>query len=365
MYSPFSFFIWENNMTLQTSGRISLSDVQRELSDTGSISLAEEMVRELAGDDDGGLISFSQLYGKSVSLGDYVWTSIPPLGNGASVDKVIPIAMAPGTRIMTVFRCGSAGNCNGNNYGSVTLPDYGITIHDGYIAGYWGGIGAESWGQWRIYTLDTAIPANATLRLTRSADGCGLIGSTQIYVASKYPATAAMRESIQASTDGWNMAVSHDYNDLATFEDFTLINYGSPPVPATADGSPGKIGSYGSVYWNFGGAAQTTRVATSSFDIKAGASCLIRGGFMKPGGNYNVAANIRVSTAAGGNFYEATIASWYGAHGGGSQPLAGYEFTAPFDIPKGTDIECYHYTNGQYGDGTQCDYVYLEVANYK
>lgn len=352
-------------MTLQTSGRISLSDVQTELGDTGSISLAEEMVRDLAQDDDGGPISFSQLYGKAVSLGDYVWTSIPALGNGASVDKVIPIAMAPGTRIMTVFRCGSAGNCSGNNYGTVTLPDYGITIHEGYIAGYWGGQGPDTWGQWRIYELTTAIPANATLRLTRSADGCGMIGSTQIYIASKYPASAAIRESVQMSTDGWNMAISHDYNDLAPYEDTTRINNGSPPVPVLTDGLPSRISSYGSVYWNFGGAAQTTRTATASFDIKAGASCLVRGGFIKPGGNYNVIANIRLSTPAGGTFYEAAIASWYGAAGNASHPLAGYEFTAPFDIPTGTEIECYHYTNGQYGDGTACDYVYLEVANLK
>jgi hypothetical protein len=51
-------------MTLQTTGRISLGDVQRELGDTGSIAMSEEIVRSLAGDD-GGQISLSQLYGKS------------------------------------------------------------------------------------------------------------------------------------------------------------------------------------------------------------------------------------------------------------------------------------------------------------
>jgi hypothetical protein len=62
-------------MTLQTTGRISLGDVQKELNDTGSIGLSEEMVRSLAGDD-GGQISLSQLYGKSVAVGDYVYLDV-------------------------------------------------------------------------------------------------------------------------------------------------------------------------------------------------------------------------------------------------------------------------------------------------
>lgn len=343
-------------MALQTTGRISLGDIQQELKDTGSIGLGEEIVRKLT-QDDGGAISMSQAYGRQNIMGDYVWKTTPD----PSLDTTIPIAMPAGTRIMTVFRCGSAGNCSGNNYGNMSLPDQGITIFDGTIAGYWGGMGPDTWGQWRVYTLGTSVPANARLTMSRTADGCGLIGSTQIYIAAGYPSVFSADEVSRANADGWSFGLSADYNGDAPFEDTTPVNYGSPQPRLSSDTVSGAA-EYGSVYWDFGGAAQTTRDATSPLTIKAGASCIIRGGFIKPGGNYAVNANIRLSTDAG-TFYESTISSWYGAHGEAVQPLAGYEFTAPFDIPKGTNIQAYHYTNGQYGDGTACSYVYLDVAN--
>jgi hypothetical protein len=74
-------------------------------------------------------------------------------------------------------------------------------------------------------------------------------------------------------------------------------------------------------------------------------------------------ANVRIYTQEQGTLYEAAVAGWYGAHGWGQQPLAGYEFTAPISIPTGTTIYCQHYTNGQYGDGTFIEFGYLDVAN--
>jgi hypothetical protein len=187
-----------------------------------------------------------------------------------------------------------------------------------------------------------------------------MCGTTQIYIASGYPTTLSMRQYDDMVRDGWTAS----YVDYVQTEesDTTPVDNGTVPAPTLAVDTPSRAKSYGSVYWSFGGAAQTTREAVTTFDIKAGASCLVRGGFIKPGGNYNVIANIQL-TSPQGTLYEAAIASWYGAAGDASQPLAGYEFTAPFDIPAGTTITCYHYTNGQYGDGTACDYVYLDVAN--
>jgi hypothetical protein len=347
-------------MTLQTTGRISLGDVQKELNDTGSIGLSEEMVRSLAGDD-GGQISLSQLYGKAISVGDYVWTSLSAYGSpGENREVTIPIAMSAGTRIMIVYRMGSGGNCGGTSYATTTLPDYGITLQDGSLAGYWGGQGPDNWGQWRVSTINTAIPAGARLSITRNWDGCAMCGTTQIYVASGYPTVMTQAEYDVMLKDGWTASYA-DYIET-TESDTTPVDNGTLPSPVLSPDTPARTKSYGSVYWYFGGAAQTTIQATTSFDIKAGASCIIRGGFIKPGGNYNVTANVRL-TSPQGTFYEASIASWYGGHGDASQPLAGYEFTAPFDIPSGTVIDCYHYTSGQYGDGTSCDYVYLDVVN--
>jgi hypothetical protein len=345
-------------MTLQTSGRISLGDVQRELRDTDDISLGEDQVRYLA-EDDGGLISMSQLYGKKKYQGEYVWTSYPEMGNGETIDKALPVDLNSGDRILYVLRCGNCCNCPGTNYATLTLPDQGITLIDGAIAGYWGGQGTSNWGQWRIFNVTSYIPKGATLRLTRSFDGCAMIGTSQIYMAKGY---SSARNEVQLNDlrqQGWNVGVAN-----SDVDDQEQIDHGSPTPDPRLSADQREYADFGSVYWNFGGMQQqVTASAVTTSEIRAGASCVFRGVFAKPGGNYNVTANVRIYTQEHGTLYEAAIASWYGAHGWGQQPLAGYEFTAPISIPTGTTIYCQHYTNGQYGDGTFIEFGYLDVAN--
>lgn len=342
-------------MALPVSGRITMGQVRTELIKDGRISLGQEDVRKLA-EDDGGRIEIEQLYGKKYIDGNYVWTNI----DATEGTVTLPFALAPGDNLMIVFRCGSAGNCGGTNYARVWHTQSGYDFFNGAIAGYWGGQGANNWGQWRSSICNTSIPAGNTISLSRSADGCGVIGSTQMYIQSMNSFALSEAEYQKAISDGWHFGIQN-----SALNDLTPVQHKSAPEDTSPRLSQNTVKKVKRLQYqvDFNSSGQVTRSCIVTNAIQAGASCLVKGYFVKPGGNYNVTANIRIYTAAQGTFYESAIASWYGGHGDGSQPLAGYEFTAPHTIPAGTELFFYHYTNGQYGDGTIARVVHLDVAN--
>jgi hypothetical protein len=343
-------------MALPVSGTITMGQVRTELIKDGRITLGDPDVRTLA-QDDGGRIEMEQLYGRKFIDGNYVWTNIDATGGTVT----LPFALSPGDNLMIVFRCGSAGNCGGTNYARVWHTESGYDFFNGAIAGYWGGQGANNWGQWRSAACNTSIPAGGTISLSRSADGCAQIGSTQMYIQTNNTFALSEAEYQKAVNDGWVF----DASQMSALNDFTPVDNGSvgePDTPRLAQNLVKKVKRW-QYSVDFNGTGQETRSCTVDNTIEAGASCLVKGYFIKPGGNYNVTANIRIWTDAYGTFYEQPIASWYGGHGGTHQPLAGYEFTAPHKIPAGTTLYWRHYTNGQYGDGTSAGVVYLDVAN--
>lgn len=341
-------------MALPVSGTITMGQVRTELIKDGRISLGEESVRKLA-EDDGGRIEIEQLYGRKYIDGNYVWTNT----DSPDAAFILPFALAPGDSLLIVFRCGSAGNCVGTNYARVWHTESGYDFFNAAIYGYWGGQGANNWGQWRSAICNTSVPAGNSISLSRTADGCALIGSTQIYIQSQTPFALDESEYQKAISNGW-----HFDQVNSKIEDLTPVQHISAPEDSSPKLTQNTVKKVKRLQYqvDFGANGQTTRSCTVTNAIQAGASCLVKGYFDKPGGNYNVVANIRIYTDAYGTFYESAIASWYGASGT-NQALAGYEFTAPHTIPAGTTLNFTHYTNGQYGDGTTARIVYLDVAN--
>jgi hypothetical protein len=119
-------------MTLQSSGAISLGDVNVELgrSSTANISLGETAVRTLAGVSSGP-ISLSQLYGKSNGP-----TFTPDGGPSAAEQVVINVSdptfatitiTCSETAVWTWTRSPNIGTCNVASGGSATSITMGLT----------------------------------------------------------------------------------------------------------------------------------------------------------------------------------------------------------------------------------------------
>ena len=377
-------------MTLQSSGAISLSDVNVELgrSSTATICMNCSAVRTLFGVSSGS-ISMSSGYGKSnIPVGSSTYTA------PGTYTFVVPQHT---TRLSGLAISGGAAGGRPSHYIYPCFSGYHVATtgnNSGYVyggaGGYGGGIAYRNNFSVTTGQSYTVYVASCAGGFNTSGSGSYVVstsGSPSGYPVYSYPTTNSM-QFFSGSTYGSTYAAGGRVGGSGSSAQASIVcQRGSDPWAGAGGGGGGVAGSacgpvtnycsyngfYTSCCFNYGAGGSTYGRACGSFYQFSGSCCSWRNGCSPHGGwpMYGRHGYGRSGGSAGGSAPSDPYARWLGLYcyytgyragvgsggGGGSNATYGFNNSGSFPSTGGVIQAGYGGGGGSGGGGGGCGYM--------